>query len=293
MRRRDEVLVGIFTTLGVIIAVLGSIWLVRGGLQSGYPLYARFPWGAGLKQGQPVWLVGVTVGFVDKVDLDPHGTLVVTFRIQHDYQVPRTTTAAVIPNGFFGDQAIALTPSAPDTASFAPGDTVPVLQSSTGLQALTSRADTLSQALGAILSGARTQLVDSGGLAELRRSIVSAHQLFSELKAVADTQSRELKSTLATLRSKVGAVDSTKVDSTVRSLREASANLARLTSALQRTSDRFDVILAKMDSGNGSMAKLLNDPALFNDSHKLLSDLDSLVLDVKANPRKFFKFSVF
>ena len=110
---------------------------------------------------------------------------------------------------------------------------------------------------------------------------------------MADTQSRELQATLATLRSKVGAVDSTKVDSTVRSLREASANLATLTSALQRTTDRFDVILAKMDSGNGSMAKLLNDPALFNDSHKLLSDLDSLVLDVKANPRKFFKFSVF
>ena len=94
MKRRDEVLVGIFTTLAVVIAVLGSIWLVRGGLQSGYPLYSRFQWGSQLKQGQPVWLVGVTVGFVDKVDLDPRGTLVVRYRIRKEYRVPRTSTAS-------------------------------------------------------------------------------------------------------------------------------------------------------------------------------------------------------
>jgi ABC-type transporter Mla subunit MlaD len=40
MKRRDEVLVGILLTVGVVIAVLGTIWLVRGGFSSGYPLYA-------------------------------------------------------------------------------------------------------------------------------------------------------------------------------------------------------------------------------------------------------------
>ena len=68
--------------------VLGSLWLARGGLSKGYPLYAKFPWGAGLKQGQPVWLVGVNVGYVDEVELHQDGILVTTLRIQNDYKVP-------------------------------------------------------------------------------------------------------------------------------------------------------------------------------------------------------------
>src|SRR3989337_2102419 len=101
MKKRDEVLVGLLLIVTIVIAVLGSLWLARGGLAKGYPLYAKFPWGAGLKQGQPVWLVGVSVGYVDQVDLHQNGTLVTTLRIQKEYRVPVTSTATVVPNGIF------------------------------------------------------------------------------------------------------------------------------------------------------------------------------------------------
>ena len=58
MKRRDEVLVGIFLTVAIAIALLGTLWLVRGGLSSGYPLYTKFAWGQNLKPGQPVLLAG-------------------------------------------------------------------------------------------------------------------------------------------------------------------------------------------------------------------------------------------
>ena len=67
MKRRDELLVGLLLIFAVTVGVLGTIWLVRGGLREGYPLYARFPWGSGLKQGQPVLLAGVSVGTVAPV----------------------------------------------------------------------------------------------------------------------------------------------------------------------------------------------------------------------------------
>jgi len=108
MKTRDEVLVGLLVTAAIVVTVLGSLWLARGGLSKGYPLYAKFPWGAGLKQGQPVLLVGVAVGYLDQVDLHQDGTLVTTLRIQKHYQVPVTSKAAVVPNGIFGDMAVAL-----------------------------------------------------------------------------------------------------------------------------------------------------------------------------------------
>src|SRR5437762_3327268 len=83
-------------------AILGAIRLTRGGIRPGYPLYAKFPWGANLKTGQPVLLVGVNVGVVDNVELKQDGTLITTFRVSPKYKVPLGTTASVIPNGIFG-----------------------------------------------------------------------------------------------------------------------------------------------------------------------------------------------
>ena len=99
MKRRDEVLVGILMTVALVLVILGTLWLARGGLQSGYPLYARFPWGAGLKQGQPVLLAGVSVGYVDDVQLRRDDWLDVTMRVNDDYDVPLgSTTVAVLPS---------------------------------------------------------------------------------------------------------------------------------------------------------------------------------------------------
>ena len=58
MKRRDEVLVGIFVTVAVAVLIIGTIWLTRGGLSRGYSLYTRFLWGQALKKGQPVLLIG-------------------------------------------------------------------------------------------------------------------------------------------------------------------------------------------------------------------------------------------
>ncbi|NUQ11496.1 MAG: MCE family protein [Gemmatimonadaceae bacterium] len=293
MRRRDEVLVGLFTTVAIVVLALASIWLVRGGLSRGYLLHSRFTWGAGVKQGAPVWLVGVTIGSVDNVELDPAGTLLVSYRIQSQYRVPLGTKAAIVPNGFFGDQAIALTPEAPNSRSFSPGDTIPIAVQGTGLQGLMQRADTLTAAIGAMLGALRVQMVDSGGFAEIRRTSIALNRLLNTAHQVADVQSRELQATLVVLRSRVAAVDSARVDSAVRSLQASAAHFETFTTELNAATARFNALLTKVESGEGSAAKLLNDPGLYNDLRAVAARVDSLLADLMRNPRKYLKFSVF
>jgi len=38
MKTRDEVLVGLLVVVAIVVTVLGSLWLARGGLSKGYPL---------------------------------------------------------------------------------------------------------------------------------------------------------------------------------------------------------------------------------------------------------------
>ena len=293
MKTRDEVLVGLVVTVAVVVTVLGSLWLARGGLSKGYPLYAKFPWGAGLKQGQPVLLVGVSAGYVDNVDLHQDGTLVTTLRIQGDYQVPITSRATVVPNGIFGDMAIALTPSRPDPRSFKPGDTVPIGPSTPGIADLTGRADSVMRSINSVTAALEHEMVATGGLRDLRNTIGATNRLVNEFAAIAAEQSRQLSATMASLRRATAAIDPAKVDSTVSNLRTASANMATMSAQLRETSGKLDVILAKVDSGPGSVAKLLNDPGAYNDVRGVLARMDSLLADIKRNPKRYINVSIF
>jgi len=293
MKRRDEVLVGLLVTAAIIVTIVGSLWLARGGLSKGYPLYAKFPWGAGLKQGQPVLLVGVNVGYVDQVELRQDGTLVTTLRITDDYKVPVTSKAAVVPNGIFGDMAVAVTPSRPDPKSFKAGDTVPIGPSTPGIADLTSKADSITRSVNAMTTALEREMVAGGGIRDLRNTISATNRMVTEFAAVASEQSRQLTATMTSLRRATGAIDPAKVDSTITNFRTASSNMAAMSADLKETSSKLDAILAKVDSGPGSAAKLINDPGAYNDVRGLLQRMDSLLADIKKNPKRYINVKIF
>jgi phospholipid/cholesterol/gamma-HCH transport system substrate-binding protein len=300
MKKRDDVLVGIVMALAIIVAILGSLWLARGGLSKGYALYAKFPWSSGLKQGQPVLLAGVNVGYVDEVQLRQDGTVLTTFRVGKSYKVPQGTVATVIPNGIFGDMAIALTPKRPNPLSIPENDTIPVGPSSPGIAELTSKGDSIATSVNAITTALQKELVASGGVADLRKTLASSNalmlnmnKLVSEFSAVAAEQNRQLTLTQASLRRATSGVDSAKIDSTLKNVRATSENFAILSADFQKTSAKLDSVIAKANNGPGSVGLALNDPGAYNDVRALIQHMDSIMVDLKKNPKRYINLRIF
>lgn len=294
MRRRDEVAVGILITISAIILVVGALWLARGGLSRGYPLYSRFEWGQSLKQGQPVLLAGVNIGYVSSVKLRRDGYLDVVFRVNNDQTVPKGSTATVKPVGIFGDVAVALTPKLPVPAeSYAPGDTVPTGAPAPDLGQIMSRVDSIAQSVGILTRAMDRQLVQAGGIKDLRRTIAATSDFSEQLQAIAAEQNRNLTSTLAAYRRAATAIDSARIDSTLKSFAATSQNFSRLAGTLDSASKQLTVALGKLNSGQGSAGKLLTDTLLYRDLRNLVSSVDSLMTDFKKNPRKYINLSIF
>lgn len=293
MKRRDEVLVGILLTAATVIAILGTIWLVRGGLQSGYPLYARFPWGDGLKQGQPVMLAGVTIGYVANVELDPNGTLLVHMSVDEQYKIPEGSTARVIGVGIFGDRAIAVTPRGPSSRSIAAGDTLPNTPSQPTTEQMLAKVDTIGRSVADVARKFEVELVERGGIEDLRNTLASTNRLVAQLSSIASEQSRQMSLTMASLRRSAAAVDSASIDSTVRNLQSTSANMSAITAELRTTTTQLGSVLAKIDSGTGTAGKLVNDSLLYRDVRSLVTRLDSLTADFKKNPRRYINLEIF
>jgi len=292
-KRRDELLVGLLLLAAVVLGIGGTIWIARGGLSSGYPLYARFAWGVGVKPGQPVMLAGVQVGFIEKVELIPDGTLGVTMQVQQQYRVPAGTTATVQANGIFGDMLLALTPQKGITGKIEPGDTVPSGEASPSMAELLGKGDTITTDVKRLTSEMARQMVDSGGMRDVRRTIGDLTKLVAQLSAVTAEQSRQLTLTQQQLRRTLSSVDSAKVDRTVANLEATSKEFQQLSRDLQATNRSVQTVVDKVSNGPGTAGKLMNDPAVYARVDTLLARLDSLAIDLKKNPRKYINLKIF
>ncbi len=292
MKRRDEVLVGIVATIALLLAVVGSLFLARGGLLPGYAVYGLFPWGSGLRQGQPVMLSGVAIGYVGDVDIIPTGGLIVEMRIYKQYHIPKGTVTKVAPNGFFGDMMIAMQPSEVTTEVYATGDTI-IGTKSIGVAEVIAQVDSIAKDMRGLTQALRSELVEQGGLKDIRRTVASANALIASLGTIAEAQSAELTKTQQSLRKLANAVDSASVDSTVRAIGTLATNVSTLTADLRTTTSRLNGVLAKLEGSEGSAGLLMNDAGLYKDVRALLTRLDSLAADFQKNPRKYINLTIF
>ena len=295
MKRRDEVWVGIFVTVAVAVLLMGVLWLARGGLSSGYPLYTRFAWGQNLKQGQPVLLAGVNIGYVDDVELEPDGYLNVVMRINNQYKVPRSSRSTVRAVGFFGDVAVALTPrvGAPLNVAFAAGDTVPAGPPEAGVAEIMSTADSIGSALNKITTAMQAEVVDAGGLRDLRKTIGTTSALAVQLQGILVEQNRHLTELLASYERVAKAVDTSEVSGTVRTLRTSSDRVSTAAARFDSAAAQMNAILAKAQGNQGTLGLLLNDSTLYHNFKSSVTSLDSLLTDLKAHPGRYINIHIF
>ena len=300
MKRTNEALVGLLLLVGGAVAVFGSIWLVRGSLGKGYPVYARFPWGAGLKPGQPVLLAGVTAGSIADVEYDPQGTVRVTLRMTRGFKIPKGSAAQSIAVGFFGDRAIAIEPIIGVTETIPAGDSVKVVRSGATTDDIIATGDSIAMDVRGITLPLKQQMTDSGGVRDVREILRSTSELTKQLNSVIMAQNAQLtmamtsvNRSLKALERTTAAFDSMRVDSLQRNAGRATANVAAITDSLRITMRSINATMARLERGEGTAGKLLSDSLLYNDIRRLVIRVDSVTADFKRDPRKFIKFSVF
>jgi len=292
MKGRNEVLVGGLLIVALVIGVAGTIWLVRGGLNRGYPLYSVFTWGQNLKVGQPVVLSGVPIGYVGQVDLKDDGRLVVRMAIQKGRKVPSNGKAVVEAVGIFGDAQVAIQ-ATPSPQSFSPGDTVPRGVAAAGIAELTAKADSVATVAVTLSRRLQSELIDSGAMRDIRSTIRQTNALVGQFAVIAAQQQRQITALETRAGRLLASVDSSKIDSTLANVRTVSANAAILTDSLRQTTTALNATLARLQRGEGTAGKLLTDTLLYNDVRKLVTRLDSLTADFQKNPRKYVNLRIF
>jgi phospholipid/cholesterol/gamma-HCH transport system substrate-binding protein len=297
MSRRTEIQVGATVLVAVGLLLWGVAWLsaaARARLQRVW--HVSFSEGGGLLEGNDAHVNGVRKGSVRSVRL-VGDRVIVDVALANDVTITTGSRVSVRSFSMMGDRIVEVD-YRPTGRPWTPRDTIPG-EYEKGLPDVMSDLGRATGGVAAIavqLDSLAVALAREGGLAktaeEWRRTSRELQDAVSEnrvaLRATMDNLSQASSSARGLLVDRREELNRTldHFAAAAENLDHLSGRLDSLRGSLQTTADR-------LDHGDGTAAKLIRDDALYTDMRSSVRDLRVLIADIKANPRRYLKFSVF
>jgi phospholipid/cholesterol/gamma-HCH transport system substrate-binding protein len=162
-----------------------------------------------------------------------------------------------------------------------------------------NRVDSIGATVQTMTKAINADLVASGGIKDMRRTLANAAELSQaaarlsvQLNSIAAEQNRNLTATMASFRRAASALDSAKIDSTMSNFRTSSASLTRIAANLDSTSRHANALIAGSSAATARGQAAEGHAALQRPAQRR-DHVDSVLADLKANPRKYINLSIF
>ena len=303
--RWGELRLGLLIFVGLAVFLWASIQGGTNLFKKQFELHSEFPNVQGVVAGAPVWFQGVEVGTVKALDFVVSGD---TSKVRISFTVNDRVWPLVREDSkvkiqalnLFGEKFMEVTSGSRSAAPVKPGAML-ASERPTDMTELMARGEGIVDDLAATTK----DLKDLTG--RVRRGEGTLGKL-----ATSDELHTNLNATIAQVRALSANLDRSQVDmaraltsvansldSVMTLVHSGDGSLGRMArdpvlyDNLARLTGRMDSTVSRVERGEGSLGRLSKDDALARNLEQSLDELHKLLADLQANPKKYFKFSVF
>ncbi len=309
MKISNETKVGILAAFSIAIFIIGYNFLKGNDIFiSENEFYAKYDKVDGLGVSKPVLVNGYQIGRVSALTLQPNGQILAQFKINPKYEIPKNTIARLESTDLLGSKAVVF--DLGNSLQYAlDGDTLnanvqanlmdqvePVQKKA---QQVVARLDSVLTSVNNILNPDFQKNVNRS-FASIAKTLETLESTSRTVDGTVTIQAQRIDHILANAESISDNLkaNNAKINTILSNFNSLSDQMAKV--KFKETIDnaneavlQLQQSMAKINNGTGSLSLLLNDEKLYNNLNKSAEDLDKLMVDFKANPKRYVSFSVF
>ncbi len=294
MKLTKEIKIALVAIVGILIMYFGINFLKGMNLFStNNAYYMTFDDIQGLGASTPIYADGYKVGTVDGMEYDykENGPIKVKVDIIKDLRIPQGSKAEIVKD-LMGNLQVNLLLANNPRERVEPGGIIPgavnggMMDKAANLIPVVEK---MLPKLDSILTSVNALLADPA----LAASLHNVETITSNLTV----STRELNTLMAGLNKQVPGMIG-KANGVLDNTNRLTANLASLDvqgtlNKVNQTLESAHQFTEKLNSNQGSLGLLMNDTKLYDNLTSTMSHADSLVIDLKAHPKRYVHFSVF
>lgn len=294
MKLTKEIKIALVAIVGILIMYFGINFLKGMNLFStNNAYYMTFDDIQGLGASTPIYADGYKVGTVDGMEYDykENGPIKVKVDINKDLRIPQGSKAEIVKD-LMGNLQVNLLLANNPRERVEPGGVIPgavnggMMDKAANLIPVVEK---MLPKLDSILTSVNALLADPA----LAASLHNVETITSNLTV----STRELNTLMAGLNKQIPGMIG-KANGVLDNTNRLTANLASLDvqgtlNKVNQTLESAHQFTEKLNSNQGSLGLLMNDTKLYDNLTSTMSHADSLVIDLKAHPKRYVHFSVF
>lgn len=315
MKYRKEIIIGLVFIAALALFIWGFSFLKGFNLfKEQRVLYAKYDRVSGLSKANPVSINGLKVGQVSDIYFEPNfsGKIIVEITIETQLPIPRNSVALIYSSDLMGSKAIDLK-LGNDSLLVANGDTLGTRVEASlkeavnqQIQPLKAKAEELILSIDSVVTVIK-EIFNEQARENLTSSLASVQATFENLESasynldqmIAAEKVRfgeimyNLESITTTIRENEEDIDNIISNFSVISDSLAQADIPRTFANINRVVADVADIVEKIDNGEGTLGMLVNNESLYRDLQKSAEQLSLLLEDLRVNPKRYVRFSLF
>lgn len=301
---KKEIKIGIFAVVTLLCTWAGVRFL------SGLDVFSRtktyyvsYNDVAGIEQASPVKIAGVKVGSVTDISLDPtkEDGVELTIVVDKRYHLPIDSQAKIYSDGLMGGKAIAIVYGT-SQEYLESGDHITAGYEKGMMDIAGAELEGMSKKIGEALASLTLTLENVNGMLDDNRQNLKS--VMENVDAVTGTMGDVLTSKKQDLAEMVNNLtafaealgrNSERIDSVVMNVAAVADQFAAadVATSLQSTLAALNTTLSKINGGEGTVGKLVNDKELYDNLTAASANLSTLLADLQAYPKRYVHFSLF
>ena len=302
MKTSKEIKTAILVLLGILLFIFIFNYLKGENLlSSSRKITAIYSNVEGLAISSAVTINGHKVGRVQDIRFtdDNSGMLEVSMLIDSDFNFSKNSIAELYESGLIGGKAISIIPAFDGSANTISGD---VLKSKIkpGLTELVNqRLTPLQEKIESVMVSADhllnnvNSIFDEKTKSEIKGSISQLEQTISSFEKTSNSLQNLLETNKNAINNSIGNFSDISDDLSIVTDKLSKSDFEQTINELKYSLNSLTSLLSDLDKGEGSLGKLFNDEGLYNNLEASLGQLESLLEDMKLNPKRYVHFSLF